>query len=509
MRKKLTTFIKDNYKYLLFSLIFLAVNSFFVLRLRDFVGGWKVLMLAGLLVVQIALCVLCFWLKKTKKWQHHQLFLLFSIVIGLIFVFAMPPGSAPDEPNHFRRAYEVSEGKIISARENGNEGEGGNILPNSINEIFGPGPLDIKYRDMPDAINKSNQETGEGFQNFGNTALYSPIVYLPQATGIIVGRILHLPMIVVFYLARIFNLAFWILLGYYAIKKIPFGKNVLLLILFLPISIQAAASCQADAITNVSAIALFAFVLGKIKNPSKLTNKELAVGGILAFIVSMSKIVYLPLCFLLLFIPKKCFKNKKEKLLKIGGLLLAIVVINMIWLVISAGFLVEFREGVNSSEQVKYILTNPIKYLMTVGTTIVEKGTFYFFTFFGSLLGHFNIGLAEPYILFLAFFIIYTFFQENKKEYTLNAAQKVGFFVIALICTGLIFTSIYVQWTAVRSPIIEGIQGRYFIPLALPILFLLNPISNQNKKDHDLFVFSMIAAISVYMLTSVIAFYMV
>lgn len=508
MANKFISKIKANYKYILFCVIFLVVNAFFILRLKSNIGGWKVLILTLFLVVQLVLCILAYYLKKVKNWQHHQLFLLFSIIIGLCYVFIMPPGAPPDEPNHFRRAYEISKGGFISAREK-QGGEGGAYLPVSINQLFKVSPSDLKYRDYPDITASVDNGSEKVFQNFGNTALYSPVVYAPSSVGILVGRVLHLPMIIIFYLARIFNLAFWIILGYYAIKKIPFGKNILFLILFLPISMQAAASCQADAMTNATTIALFAFVLSKIKSPKLLSTKEYITAIILALLVSMSKIVYLPLCFLLLLLPKKCFKNKKDKILKIGGALLAIVLINLIWLSISAGFLVEFREGVDSASQVKNILTNPFRYLMIIGGSIVERGIFYFFSFFGSNLAHFNIGLAEPYILFLAFFIFYIFMKDNQKNYILTPKQKIFIAVLVVICTGLIFTSIYVQWTAVGSPLIEGIQGRYFIPLALPILFLLKPASSSTTKDLDIYTPAMVAAVNIYAIVSVVAYYMV
>ncbi len=508
MAKNISSFIKNNYKYLLFCLILFIINCFFTLRLRSTIGGWKVLFLSIFLILQLILFILGFYLKQKKGWQHHRLFLVFSIVIGLVYVFAMPPGVAPDEPNHFRRAYEVSEGKFISARESA-DGEGGNYLPNSINEIFRVEPGAMRYSDMPNIVAESSQPASEVFQNFGNTALYSPIVYVPQATGILVGRVLHLPMIIIFYLARISNLVFWIIIGYFAIKKLPFGKNVLLLVLFLPISMQAASSCQADAITNISAIALFAVVLDKIKSRKILSTKEYITTIALAFVVSMSKIVYLPLIFLLLLLPKECFKGKRERALKIGLALLAIVAVNLMWLAISAGFLVQFREGVNSGEQVKFILSNPIRYLMIVGTSIVDQGIFYFFSFFGSNLAHFNIGLAEPYILFLAFFIFYTYMKESRKAIDLSIKQKTVIGIISIICIGLIFTSIYVQWTAVGNPIIEGIQGRYFIPLALPILFLLNPLKDSTKKDFSPYVFSVVTAINIYAAITIIAHYMV
>ena len=505
MLEKIKKFIKNNYKYILFCAVFLAINSFFILRIHNTIGGWRFLLVASLLVVQLVLCILGYYLYRVRNWQPHRLFLLFSIAIGLMYVFVMPPGTAPDEYNHFRRAYEISEFKFISTRAE-TDGEGGDYLPESINELFSIWPTDVRYSNIPEIASKANQPSDDVFQNFGNTALYSPVVYLPQSIGILIGRILHLPLFVIFYLARIFNLAFWIILGYYAIKKLPFGKNVLLLILFLPISMQAATSCQADAITNASTIALFAFVLNKISAPKLMTRKDYAISAILAVLVSMSKIVYLPFCFLLLLLPGKCFKDNKEKWLKIGGLLLAIVTVNLLWLSISAGFLVEFREGVNSAEQVKFILTNPFKYLAIVGSSIAEQGTFYFFSFFGSSLAHFNIGLAEPYLLLLAFFIPYTYLQEDKN--CLSTKQKVAITAISAVCAGLIFTSIYVQWTPVKNPLIEGIQGRYFIPLALPILFLIKPFASHAKKDFVLYTFAILSAINLYALASMLAYYM-
>ena len=34
-----------------------------------------------------------------------------------------------------------------------------------------------------------------------------------------------------------------------------------------------------------------------------------------------------------------------------------------------------------------------------------------------------------------------------------------------IICSLLIYTSLYVQWTPLKYNIVNGIQGRYFIPL--------------------------------------------
>ena len=56
--------------------------------------------------------------------------------------------------------------------------------------------------------------------------------------------------------------------------------------------------------------------------------------------------------------------------------------------------------------------------------------------------------------------------------------QKFIIAIIILGISGLIFTSLYVQWTTCGSDSIAGIQGRYFIPI-LPLFILL--IGSQLK----------------------------
>ena len=49
-------------------------------------------------------------------------------------------------------------------------------------------------------------------------------------------------------------------------------------------------------------------------------------------------------------------------------------------------------------------------------------------------------------------------------------------------CVGLIFTSLYVQWTKVAADIIEGVQGRYFIPISLLFFLICSPFKKYSKK---------------------------
>lgn len=49
----------------------------------------------------------------------------------------------------------------------------------------------------------------------------------------------------------------------------------------------------------------------------------------------------------------------------------------------------------------------------------------------------------------------------------------------------LMFTSLYMQWTAVYSDTIDGIQGRYFIPLLLVVAMLFMHRKEEESFDEN------------------------
>ena len=499
--------IVRDYKKIIIPILLVLINAGLIFSMKDSIGS-RVLFILPLLVIQLVVSFLALFFWEKKGWKFHQLFLLVAIVTGLAYTFIMPLGSVPDERNHFRRAYEIS-GLHFTSEIDPATGIGGRILPSSIDAAFGSPDEEAKgypYSDFVENFSPSVQDDTREWQNFGNTSLYSPFVYIPQAIGIDIGRILHLPMFAIVYLARIFNLIFWIILGYYIIRFIPFGKGIAFLLLFMPTSMQAAASCQADAVANVTAVALFTYVLYKIKTPRAISKKDYVLSSALAILVSMSKIVYLPLCFLLYLLPAKMFKSKKHKFVSISLVIAAAVLLNFIWLLISSRYLsAEFQAGVNTSEQVGFIISHPLGFLQAIFRTIIGNGNFYFFTFFGSSLSWLNINLAEPYILAFAFYAFYTYLRESQKNFSLDNQQKFYIFLSVSVCVLLIFASLYIQWTSVAAPVVAGIQGRYFIPVALPLMFLLPTLSKDNKDKSNSFepqIISVSLALTVYALAA-------
>ena len=171
-------------------------------------------------------------------------------------------------------------------------------------------------------------------------------------------------------------------------------------------------------------------------------------------------------------LPKEKFKSTKQKWINvvlIGGIAL---IINLIWLKISAAYLTDFRGG-DSKFQVLNILMHPINYMQMLLYSIDLNGNSYILSMFGSNLGWgelVNLNSIIPYALFIL--LIGITIIENGIKDKFNIFDKTIIILIILAIGGLIFTSLYVQWTTVGSTSIQGVQGRYLLPI-LPLIAIL------------------------------------
>ena len=475
--------VKENWHFLIFLLFLFLFNSMFLLDSVESVitnDFWQIflIVLSGILALALSLIAK---VMITKKIKIQNIFLLIAVPLGLLYMVVLPMGGAPDEMVHYYRAYEISMGNFFSEYV---EGGGGDELPVATIEIFSELSKDIshiKYKDVLASFEIKTNEDEKAFINFPTTALYSPLCYLPQALGIIIGRILNLPTSATFYLGRISNFACFLALIYFALKFIPIKKISLLFILFLPTIFQSAISLSPDALTIAVAFSLVSFILYmKYEKKELMSKKEFAFLVVLNVFMSMLKIVYLPICFLIFLIPHERFSSKKSKNIKLLIILVGVIVINLLWLSYSSRFLFETNPGVNSTEQVKFILTSPFAYSKILFRTITTEFYIYLMNGLGAYLGWLNIAVSQFYIfiyfIMLVFIIIV---DQNKKRLKEYERWWIAFLTVGVIA--LIFTSLYVQWTPVQNEVINGIQGRYFLPIILMVALLV-----QNKIQYSL-----------------------
>src|ERR1035441_9256429 len=60
---------------------------------------------------------------RTWEWlRPHSVFLLLAVLFGLAVLVANPPYQAPDENDHYWRAYQLSEGGVVGRKQGNNAG---------------------------------------------------------------------------------------------------------------------------------------------------------------------------------------------------------------------------------------------------------------------------------------------------------------------------------------------------------------------------------------------------
>ncbi len=425
--------------------------------------------------------------QKIKKWEFVNKFIVCFFMIGLFYLFSFPVCSLPDEVNHFMRAYEISNGHLVSTKYKTGIGTtvGGTEITKQIEKVIVLDQHD--YKTTIDNLKVKNDKKGKTKPyGFTNISMYSFVCYTPQAVGIMIGKILNLPVIFWTYLARLCNFIVFSLLLYYAMKHMPFKKLTLMFIAMLPITFQLAISISADSLTIATSFALMAAILDiRYRQKEVLSKKQIVWLGFLSMVMALCKIVYLPICLLLFAIPKERFQSRKQKYISIGIILFLVVIANLVWLTIASDFLLTIEGRANPDVQLELMIKNPFRYASVLLNTISLYLNAYITGMLGQSLALFNITLSCIYI-FANIVILVILTLCDHKDVKFDNFTRILCLFIFLSITLLTFTSLYLDWTAVGSSTIEGVQGRYFIPIIMYLLLGLTNSSFSTKiKDEN------------------------
>lgn len=410
-----------------------------------------------------------------KQIKLEKIYLIMVIPLGILYMIANPLGKVPDEDFHARKAMAISKGNFFS-----HANEDGDAVDNLNTKVFEL--VTRSTSSYEEAINRLKaEETDEEIEmKYTTMALYAPICHLPQGIGMFLARILGGGVSVQCYAARFANFVVAVFLIYNAIKLAPFKKNVVFFLAMLPITLNEIASMAADSLAISMSIFFICYILHLKYNENKkeITNKDIVLLAISSTVVALCKIVYIPLVLLLFILPKEKFGNLKKKNIATISIIAGAVILNLIWLIYCSRFLVTFNPGVDSGLQVKYVLRHPITYILTMFRTLNTYGQMFIVHLFGEGIGSFN---AQASVLFVFPCIVIAamlfFVNDEKDKVKIDVFTKLICLLIFIIIVALIYTSLYVQWTQAKKPIIMGVQARYF----LPILLLTAIIFNNNK----------------------------
>ena len=427
--------------------------------------------------------------------KPEKALLIIMPIFCILLSIAMPFGRGHDEVMHWYKAFEISEGQLTTPIDKENRVSVAR-LPDGVQKIIIERKGGIfKYIDNVELLNEKMNYDKDILVGNQNSTAYCFVQYIPDVIGILLGKLFTQTPILIAYFSRTINMLFCIVILYFAIKKIPFGKNILLLLSIIPIVIEGFTTLSPDGLT-ISICALFisyTFHVAFDEN-KKCGTKETVILAIIGAIVSLCKIVYMPLIFLALIIPKEKFNSKKERIISMIIIISVGIILNLVWLLFGSIALYNTNTNTYSGSsqnwtliKITALLSNPIMYIQKMLYTFGLKFPQYFLSLFGGQL-ELNEPIKIEIIPYLIFIItIITTFSEEKLKVTFKRYQKIIMFLIVLIITVLIFTSLYIQWSDNDLPHIEGIQGRYFLPILPLILFLVAGLKiKTGYKNQDI-----------------------
>ncbi len=408
-------------------------------------------------------------------------------IVGLVYMFVMPISSVPDESVHLFTAYHTS--NMILGIDDSSCKDSQQVMMRYDDAQFNLKSSGYTSDDIEDYLvqidkpieNEQLVQAGWGVM-YGNEYLF-----VPCAFGITVGRLLHLGTFQTFLLGRLFNFLFYLIISFVSLKLLPFAKELFTIILLFPMSAQQGMSYSYDAVVNASAFLMVAFSLNlAYKKEEKKSKWILAICFILSILLFQAKghayapIAVLPYFFLLL----NQIPIKEKKLSKI--LILSIFLILVIIVLIIGGLMVFGNDHLVAYVPKKlsyldfdcytipYFINHPKELAQVIYNSFIGHARLYLSQCIGSSLGWLEIGINTIWIkVTTVCMIVAILFNDSWK---IECSKRIIMFCFGLLSACCVIFGMVLNWTPVGACVEWGVQGRYFMPILLPMTVSLGGI---------------------------------
>jgi len=172
-------------------------------------------------------------------------------------------------------------------------------------------------------------------------------------------------------------------------------------------------------------------------------------------------------------IPARKFGTKKKYFITFALVCLLNVTALALWSLLAKDIFVSSpaRSLVAPDEQILFVFAHPLQYTKIFINTFIHEGVYYLKQFVGRL-GWIDTKLPDLLIFLYLLILMVVAIVDNQKGIAIHYKEKILMAMVLFLTVTLTSTMMYITWTAVGGNIIEGVQGRYFIPVA-PLFFLL------------------------------------
>ncbi len=426
----------------------------------------------------IALCLFLAWRSRAtrasalglvfappeRRLTLATVYLLYGSIAVPCIGLLMPPYQASDEGAHYARADQVSLGVPLGYRSGTNSG---GVIDRGVMAAFGTFYSIVLHEERKATSELFQQaleakwKDGKDFSDFANTAFYPPYFYIVSASAISIGKALDLSVVTTLYVARLLNGFVALGLGALAIAVAGTAAPWFFALLCLPMSLAQAASMSQDALMFPIA-ALGAAIATRSLRERDGNVYDFALMCLLLALLATGRVTYGTLALVPLVVPMAPLRARV-----CGAVVIGISSLGWSWLA-SHFTLVQYGlSGADASGQVHYLLSHPAEVFSIAANTMRYQIGLYLESFVGRL-GWLDVILPPPYVQLAWAVLIAAAYASIVTGIVTRARCYAGAIVALALASSVValFAALYVSWTPVGNFIVDGIQGRYFIPLA-------------------------------------------
>ncbi|HKY63448.1 MAG TPA: DUF2142 domain-containing protein [bacterium] len=408
--------------------------------------------------------------------KAENLFLLIGLIFGLAFSVTIPPFQVMDEEAHFYRAYQLGQGQLWPERSGNSLG---GELPKSLPFLRQPferlgfhAERKTSLQELRWAWTVPLDRKDRAFVAFPTTARYPPLPYLGGAVAAALGELGEMRPMAILHLGRLLHLLLWIAVIYAALRLTPVYRWLFFALALLPSSVYLASGVSADGLSNglcfLFSACLFRWAFGL---EDRIGRRQWLIFTALALLLAAAKPAYVLLVLAFLMIAPRKYANREWPWLFALSAISAIGC-QLLWLGIEGRMAVTLRGEATMSYaiQKQFVLEHPLVFLRLVIDSFLDYGS----GVLGGFVGRFGwteYGVPSWMLVAIPLGLIAIALGDGD-EVEIGAGPKI---VAALITAGLFLVlclSQFLTWTPVGIPIIQGLQGRYFLALA-PLGFLV------------------------------------
>lgn len=482
---------------------------------HSYTGRFKGLTIA-VFVVLVLMVVLTALLVSCSKLSEEYLFLGIAVPVGIVFLMFLSGNSVHDGITHLAKVYHYSNMLL---------GQAGWDTSNHVS--LRPDEADF-FAGLSDDLHRENETTEQfwdisesfwkkGEENelvrsteFRGTNASSIFEYLPGVLGMTLGRLLGGSVSLNILLAKICFLAFYVMMAFWTIKISPYFKAAIAFIALLPMGMYQAAGITYDSVVIATGLVILAYFFRARAFPLKRYEICILL-GLSAVLGCLKGGFYLPLLLIFLAVPSERQGGKKKKWLLflgcivIGGMAMMICSFDAYWSMLTRILGIGMSEvestaaaeAINIAETtsvvetvpgtetisygISYFFKEPIGFLQLFIRTAIQRAEFYL----GGALGYRMAWTDRTvnWIVLLIFCLLLGGATSRVEEQTEPAVslKERGLVAGIVFLEFLGFHILMLLETPINAPVINGVQGRYFIVLIPLFLFMVY----QRKKEYN------------------------